>query len=68
MKSLSLIISGMTCNHCVMHVKKALASLDGIKIEDVQIGTASIVAEDSVSHQTLSQAIEKAGYRLDAIQ
>ncbi|MFZ5825558.1 MAG: heavy-metal-associated domain-containing protein, partial [Bacillota bacterium] len=32
----TLKISGMSCGHCVMGVKKALAAIPGIQVIDVQ--------------------------------
>jgi len=42
MTSLQLTIDGMSCGHCVMHVQKALRALDGVDVQDVQIGSASL--------------------------
>lgn len=42
MTSLMLTIDGMSCGHCVMHVQKALRALDGVDVQDVQIGRASL--------------------------
>jgi len=42
MTSLTLKIDGMTCGHCVMHVQKALRALDGVDVEQVQIGSATL--------------------------
>lgn len=67
-KALVLNVSGMSCNHCVMHVRKALTDLPGVRVEDVQVGTASIVIDESVSQDALAQAIKKAGYLLESAQ
>ena len=60
----SIKISGMTCQHCVMAVTKALSSLDGIKNVhvDLKSGTATYDEEKSVDHQKIIAAIKKAGY------
>lgn len=42
MPALSLKIEGMSCGHCVMSVQKALTALDGVDVEQVQIGSASM--------------------------
>ncbi|MHB1311168.1 MAG: heavy-metal-associated domain-containing protein [Gemmatimonadaceae bacterium] len=42
MTSLNLKIDGMTCGHCVMHVQKALRALDGVEVQQVQIGSAEL--------------------------
>ena len=65
MKSHELVIEGMNCNHCVMHVKKELSKISGLVIEDVQIGKARVQYDETkVSEQNLVQAVEEAGYRL----
>ncbi len=65
MKSHELVIEGMSCNHCVMHVKKELAKISGLVIEDVQIGKARVQYDEaSVTQQNLAQAVQEAGYRL----
>lgn len=67
MKSHELTIEGMSCNHCVMHVKKELSKVTGLVIEDVQIGKARVrYEESSVSQQRVAQAIDDAGYKLVA--
>lgn len=65
MKDHELTIEGMTCNHCVMHVKKELSKVSGLEIEDVQIGKAHVrYDEGSVTSQRVAQAVEDAGYKL----
>jgi copper chaperone len=65
MKMQELKIDGMTCGHCVMHVKKELSRLPHVQVDDVQIGKARIQYDDArVSMLDLAQAVERAGYRL----
>jgi copper chaperone len=68
LKTLVLNVSGMSCDHCVMHVKKALLNLPGVRVEEVRVGKASVVIDDTVTQQALTQAVEKAGYRLESVQ
>ncbi|MCU7494382.1 MAG: heavy-metal-associated domain-containing protein [Ignavibacteria bacterium] len=64
MKSEKLKIEGMSCNHCVMHVKKELSKLD-INIKDVQIGSADVeYDENKVSRDDLVKAVDEAGYKV----
>ncbi|MDP1890736.1 MAG: cation transporter [Gemmatimonadaceae bacterium] len=42
MTSLNLTIDGMSCGHCVMAVQKALRALDGVDVQQVQIGSAAL--------------------------
>ncbi len=65
MKTAELKIEGMSCNHCVMAVKKELGKLDNVKVEDVQIGSAKVeYDENKVDIKAFANAIEEAGYKL----
>jgi len=68
MKSHELTILGMSCGHCVMHVKQALDSVDGLEVEDVQIGKARVWYDDLNVVKVLSEKIEEAGYKIASIQ
>ena len=55
-------IDGMSCQHCVMAVKKEIQKLD-VKNLDVKIGEASVEFDESkVSEDQINKAIEQAGY------
>jgi copper chaperone len=63
MKNEELKITGMTCGHCVMSVRKELAKLPGVEVRDVRIGSALIsYDEEKVSGARLRSAVEEAGY------
>ena len=65
MTSKELKIEGMSCHHCVMAVQKELGKLDGVKVDDVQIGSAIVeYDENKVNENALESAIEEAGYKL----
>ncbi len=57
-------IKGMSCDHCVMAVTKALNQIDGLS--DVQVdlekGEAAFEHGTSVDMAQIKQEIEKAGY------
>jgi copper chaperone CopZ len=62
-KSLVLDITGMSCNHCVARVKKAIDSLPGVHRSEVEIGRASVSFDPSaVSVDDLTAAVTHAGY------
>ena len=63
MQRTTLQIDGMTCDHCVGRIKKALTSLDGVMIESVSLGSAAVQYDET--HVTLAEidaAIAAAGY------
>ena len=68
MKSHELTIQGMSCAHCVMHVKQALDSVDGLEVEDVQVGKARVWYDDQNVVKALSEKIEEAGYKVISVQ
>jgi copper chaperone len=59
-------VKGMSCQHCVMSVTKALSAIDGIK--DVQVdlkkGQASFTETKSVDSAIIAQAVKKAGFEI----
>lgn len=58
-------IEGMSCQHCVMRVKKAIDAVAGVTKSDVAIGSATIQFDESkVKKEDIVAAIEKAGYRV----
>lgn len=55
----------MTCQHCVMGVKKALDSVSGVSSSDVSIGSAKVTYdENSADRETMTAAIQNAGYKV----
>jgi copper chaperone CopZ len=68
MKSHELTIQGMSCTHCVMHVKQALDGIDGMEVEDVQIGKAKVWYDDEKVESAIADNIAEAGYKLVTIQ
>lgn len=57
-------IQGMSCNHCVMAVTKALSTIQGIKNPkvDLERGEATFEEEAPVQWSVVKEAIEKAGF------
>ncbi len=66
MKNEVIKIEGMSCEHCVMAVRKELSKLD-LNLKDVKIGSAEVeYDEDKVKSSDIEKAIEEAGYKLVA--
>ncbi len=62
-----LKIQGMTCNHCVMRVTKALKGTAGVQDAqiDLQKGQAVVTYDEAtVSLDKLSFAVVEAGYKV----
>lgn len=67
-ESLTLSISGMTCNHCKMRVEKALKTLAGVKnvAVDVQAGRAEVQYDPAqISGESLKTVVKEAGYEVE---
>jgi copper chaperone CopZ len=56
-------IEGMSCQHCVMRVKKAIESLAGVSSLSVEIGQAK-VSFDEIKKKDIEAAVVKAGYKV----
>jgi Cu+-exporting ATPase len=66
-----LYIEGMSCNHCVNHVNKALSGIAGVKSVNVDLDNkyALVDMEDEISDELLKNAvIDEAGYELIKIE
>lgn len=58
-------IEGMSCQHCVMAVKKAIGGLNGIEQADVAIGSAIVKYDESkLKIEDINASIEKTGFRV----
>jgi len=66
MAKTTLKVQGMTCNHCVMRVAKALKAVPGVTDAQVDLQKAeALVTYDDAKTGTdkLSAAIVEAGYK-----
>lgn len=65
----TLNITGMMCNHCVAHVKKALESVDGVSSVNVSLenNNATVTLSYPVDDATLAKAVTDEGYEVTSI-
>lgn len=64
MAEATLKIEGMSCQHCVARVKKAIEALNGIQISEVAVGSAKVGFDESkITKEEIAAAVEKAGYK-----
>lgn len=63
-----ILIEGMSCNHCVGHVKEALEALDGVSDIDVSLEENYAIVETTVENNILKEAIEEEGYDVVGIE
>ena len=56
-------IGGMSCGQCVLHVRRALASVDGVEVEAVEVGKAVVsMPAGGGRREAVAEAIRAAGY------
>jgi copper chaperone CopZ len=65
--SKTIIIDGMSCEHCTSHVEKALNAIPGVSAK-VSLKTGSAEITGDVSDDTLKKAVEDAGYDVVSIK
>lgn len=59
---MQLAIEGMTCAHCVAHVKAALEAVPGVQRVTVDLATGQATIEGEVTFEALARAVAEEGY------
>ncbi len=61
-----LKVKGMSCQHCVMSVKKALSQLDGVQSVEVDLQKGEVRFENTkgLASNRIEKAIQDAGYQV----
>jgi len=63
MERTTIAITGMSCGHCVAAVKRALGQLDGVEVQEVEVGSATVRYDTgAVTPERIVQAVEDEGY------
>jgi Cu+-exporting ATPase len=70
MKRAVLKVTGMTCQHCVKSVTKALQSVAGVHSVNVSLerGRAEVEHGESISTTSLKQVVTDAGYEAEELE
>ena len=64
----TLSIEGMSCKHCVMHVKNALVEVAGVESAVVDLADKSaVVTGGALDDAALRAAVAEAGYEVVSI-
>jgi copper chaperone len=67
MERITLKVDGMSCGHCVKAVEKAIAGVEGVTLEQVAIGSATVSFDPlRTDVGTLIDAVADAGYEAHA--
>lgn len=62
-----IMVSGMSCSHCMAAVETALKTLKGVNEVEVDLKTGKVVVdydEGAAAEQELTEAIKNAGYEV----
>ncbi len=63
MTKMTMEIRGMSCGHCLNAVSRALNTLEGVKVEQVRMGSAVLEYDPArVTPETIRDAVADAGY------
>jgi copper chaperone len=63
MEQMSIRIAGMSCGGCVNSVRNALTRLPGVQVRQVEVGSATVTYDTSVtSPESVRAAIVNAGF------
>lgn len=60
--TIQLRLQGMSCGHCVAAVRRALETVPGVVVKDVQIGSATVDAASDNVIPAIKAAVDDAGY------
>ena len=64
-----LKISGMSCEHCVRRIERALGSIDGVHVKvKLKENIAVVNLSKDVGDDELTSAVEAAGYDVISIK
>jgi copper chaperone len=62
---LALSIEGMHCGACVRRVTDALGKMEGVKVNSVEVGSASVTFNpEEVTVEKISGAVNKIGFEV----
>ena len=69
MKTVTMQISGMMCEHCTARVKKCLEAVPGVTLAEVDLktGRAVVQCKDEVAETVLRSAVEEQDYKVENI-
>lgn len=63
MDRMEIKVAGMSCGHCVGSVDSELRKVEGVRVENVDVGSATITYDPAVTAPAaIAHAIEDAGY------
>jgi copper chaperone len=66
MSTTTLLVDGMTCDHCVSSIRKSVGEVDGVSDVSVDLasGQVTVTADGAPDQDALRAAVEDAGFDL----
>jgi len=64
MTTLEVDVEGMSCQHCVNALTKALSAVPGVSSVDVRVGHAKVETDGSATRDAIVRAVEEEGYHV----
>lgn len=66
METVTYVVSGMTCSHCVGAVEGEVRRIPGVREVEVRLeeGVLVVVSEGPVGEAVVAAAVDEAGYEL----
>lgn len=61
---IELKIDGMHCQACVRRVGLLLGKVDGVTVEKVDVGSATVVLPEGVVRAEVEKAVESGGFQI----
>ncbi|MBS5825403.1 MAG: heavy-metal-associated domain-containing protein [Clostridium argentinense] len=65
-----ITVNGMSCMHCVNHVKECLSELENVKSVEVNLDskTAIVESSDNLNEEKVKDALDDYGYEAVAFE
>lgn len=64
MENIKLAIDGMHCDACVRRVTNALSGVQGVRVDSVEVGSASVGFDPAaVAPEQIAAAVDKIGFK-----
>ncbi|HEY1646775.1 MAG TPA: heavy metal-associated domain-containing protein [Terracidiphilus sp.] len=62
-KIIQMSIEGMHCDGCVRRVTNALSAVDGVRVDSVEVGSATVATDPTrVSPEQVAAAVDRIGF------
>ncbi|RZT83713.1 copper ion binding protein [Pseudonocardia sediminis] len=61
-----IIVTGMTCQHCVASVTEEISEIEGVTevAVDLESGGVTVTSDRELDHAAIAAAVDEAGYAL----